>query len=796
MMDGVLDGFRRDCGNCKGWDKPPDLSCEFCVILHDFGVKLFSQARRIAFLGNYVPRYCGIATFTHHLWTAVSGHAGDTQCIVVAVNDRDEGYDYPPEVRLSFGQRDLDEYVAAAHSLNQSGADVLCVQHEFGIYGGPAGGHLISLLRETRLPVVTTLHTVLQQPNDAQRKVMDALVKRSDRLVVMAQKGMEIMCDVYDADASAVEVIPHGIPDMPQSKPEGMKERLGLDGRTVLLTFGLLGPGKGIEHAIRAMPEIVVRHPEVVYLILGATHPHLVAREGETYRAGLEHLARDLGVAENVIFHNRFVSHDELQEFIVASDIYVTPYLNEAQITSGALAYVFGAGKAVVSTPYWHAAELLAGGRGCLVPFTDSAAIARAVNGLLDDPEAMAAMCRAAYDFSRASIWPEVGRRYLDVFERARLERRVIPEPVLAMASQAARSGKLPRINLDHVLRMTDGTGMLQHAIYNVPNFHEGYSIDDNARAFILCNLLEEAAVPRPREDPEYLATRYLAFLAAAFNRENGRFRNFMGHDRRWLEDCGSEDSHGRAMWAVGHGSQHSINEGHRRLCSELFERGLAVVEHFVSPRAWSFTLLGLVDYLAAHPGHAESEAARVRLLELMMQRWNDASRDDWPWFEDHLTYENARLCQAMIRSGSNGGEVRKIGIRSLHWLAERQRSGAGYFRPIGSRGYGDVAGGDARFDQQPVEAQAAVAACLDAFAVTNDDFWWREARRSFDWFLGRNDLGIALADFASGGCRDGLHPERANENQGAESTLAFQISLAELIAAEHRQHHNPPTFP
>ncbi|MFU8894289.1 MAG: glycosyltransferase family 4 protein [Luteolibacter sp.] len=753
-------------------------------------MKLFSQARRIAFLGNYVPRQCGIATFTNHLWAAVSGQAGNGQCIVMAVNDRDEEYDYPPEVRHSFNQRDVDAYVAAAHLLNQSGADVLCVQHEFGIYGGAAGGHLVSLLRETRLPVVTTLHTILQQPNEAQRKVVEALVRRSDRLVVMARKGLEILCDVYGAEEAVVEVVAHGIPDMPRSKPEGMKGRLGLDGRTVMLTFGLLGPGKGIEHAIRAMPEIVARHPEVVYLILGATHPHLVEREGETYRTGLEHLARDLGVGGHVMFHNRFVSHEELQEFIVASDIYVTPYLSEAQITSGALAYVFGAGKAVVSTPYWHAAELLSNGRGCLVPFRDPAAIAGAVNGLLDNPDVMAAMSKAAYDFSRSSVWPEVGRRYLEIFERARKERRVLPEPVLSMISQATRPGKLPRINLDHVVRMTDSTGMVQHAIYNVPNYREGYCVDDNARALILCNLLEEAAVPQPRQDPELLATRYLAFLAAAYNPENGRFRNFMAHDRRWLEEQGSEDSHGRTMWAVGHGSRHSLNDGHRRLCSELFERGLAVVADFTSPRAWAFVLLGAGDYLVVHPGHHESGMMVAHLLGRMKRRWSDASRDDWPWFEDHLTYENARFCQVMIRSG---GEFLEIGLRALRWLAEKQRSAVGHFRPVGSRGFDAAVGGYAHFDQQPVEAQGMVAACLDAYAVTSDDFWWREARRAFDWFIGRNDLGVPLADYASGGCRDGLHPDRANENQGAESTLAFQIALAELIAAEHRHHHNPP---
>jgi len=750
-------------------------------------VKLFSQARRVAFLGNYVPQCCGIATFTNHLWRAVCGHAGDSQCIVMAVKDHEGGYDYPPEVKHAFGQRDLDGYVAAAHLLNQSGADVLCVQHEYGIYGGPAGGHVISLLRETRLPVVTTLHTVLQQPNEVQRKVMNALVRRSDRLVVMAQKAVEILCEVYGADEAVIEVIPHGIPDMPRVQPSGMKERLGLDGRTVMLTFGLLGPGKGIEYAIRAIPEIVARHPEVVYLVLGATHPHLVAREGETYRIGLEHLARDLGVAGHVMFHNRFVSHQELQDFIMAADIYVTPYLNEAQITSGALAYVFGAGKAVVSTPYWHAAELLADGRGCLVPFRNSAAIAQAVGDLLGDPAAMARMCGAVYDHARSSIWPEVGLRYLEVFERACREQRVMPEPVLSMSMQAARPGKLPRINFDHVVRMTDSTGMLQHAVYNVPNFREGYCTDDNARALVLCNLMEEAAMPRTKIDPDMLATRYLAFLAAAFNHESGRFRNFMAHDRRWLDDAGSEDSHGRAMWAVGHGSLHSINEGHRRLCEELFQRGLPAVREFTSPRSWAFVILGAGDYLTGHPDHEETCGIRDELLGRMMQRWHDAATKDWEWFEDHLTYENARFCQAMIRGH---GPCLGIGLRALRWLADRQRTAAGYFRPVGSHGYG---GPQAQFDQQPVEAQAMVAACLDAHGATGDDFWWREARRAFDWFLGRNDLGAALADFTSGGCRDGLHPDRANENQGAESTLAYQLALAELISAEHRQHHNPP---
>jgi glycosyltransferase involved in cell wall biosynthesis len=751
-------------------------------------VNLFPQSRRIAFLGDYVPRRCGIATFTHNLCEAVAGQAADAKCIVIAVNDRPEGYDYPPEVRFEIQQKDVDAYRTAADELNQNKADVLCVQHEFGIYGGPAGNHLLALLKEVRMPVVTTLHTVLHEPDAAQRHVMDELARRSDRLVVMARKGAEILSEIYAVPASKVDVIPHGIPDVPLAESGEFKDQFGVAGKTVLLTFGLLGPGKGIEHAIRAMPEIIARHPETVYLVLGATHPHLVAREGEKYRTSLEHLADDLGVGDHVVFFNRYVSDNDLKQFIGAADIYLTPYLNKAQITSGALAYVFGAGKPVISTPYWHARELLANDRGVLIPFRDSGAIADSVCTLLDDPARMDQIRHRAYEASRATIWPAVARRYLESFERAKSEHRRVSENVLAKETQATRPGKLPPVRLQHLERMSDGTGIFQHATYNVPNFHEGYCTDDNARAFILCNLLEESAIPPQKENLELLATRYLAFLAAAFHESTGRFRNFMNHERRWLEEFGSEDSHGRALWAVGSGASRSHNEGHRRLSAQLFERGFPAVASFTSPRAWAFALLGSHEYLQAHPEHLETLSLRALLAEKLLGRWHDCADDEWTWFENSMTYENARLSQALILSGHSlpHPKALDVGLESLRWLAGHQKSPVGHFRPIGSNGFHEKNGERADFDQQPVEAQAMVSACLEAFRITRDDFWWREARRAFDWFLGRNDLGIPVYDPSSGGCRDGLHHNRANENQGAESTLAFQLALAEMTAAEH----------
>jgi glycosyltransferase involved in cell wall biosynthesis len=761
-------------------------------------VNLFPPSRRIAFLGDYVPRRCGIATFTHHLCGAVAGQAPDAKCIVIAVNDRLEGYDYPPEVRFEIHQRNVDDYRAAADELNQNHAEVLCVQHEFGIYGGPAGNHLLALLKEVRMPVVTTLHTVLHAPDAAQRQVMETLAARSDRLVVMAHKGAEILRESYNVPDSKMDVIPHGIPDVPFSNSNDFKEQFGVAGRSVLLTFGLLGPGKGIEYAIRAMPEIIKRHPQAVYLVLGATHPNLIARDGEKYRTSLEHLASDLGVANHVMFFNRFVSHDDLKEFIGATDIYLTPYLNEAQITSGALAYVFGAGKAVVSTPYWHASELLAGERGVLVPFRNPTAIAEAVCGLLDDPPRLERIGRQAHEVSRSTIWPAVARRYLETFDRAKASYQLMPGITISKWIQATRAGKLPPVRLQHLERMSDNTGIFQHAIFNVPNFHEGYCTDDNARAFILINLLVESAIPEQQQNLNLLETRYLAFLAAAYNEANGRFRNFMNHERHWIEESGSEDSHGRALWAIGYGATHSHNDGHRRLCIRLFDQSLPAVRSFTSPRAWAFALIGIHEFQRSHPEHHEARALRDLLTEKLLTRWNECADGDWPWFENSVTYDNARLSQSLILSGSliPHPQALEVGLTSLRWLAELQKSPAGHFRPIGSNGFHEKNGARAEFDQQPVEAQAMVSACLEAFRVTRDDFWSREARRAFEWFLGRNDLGIPVYDPSSGGCRDGLHHNRANENQGAESTLAFQLALAEMTAAEHSLTHPVETLP
>jgi glycosyltransferase involved in cell wall biosynthesis len=743
---------------------------------------------RIAFLGDYPPRLCGIATFTADLCEATASASPGSLCYAGAVNDRAGPYEYPRRVRFELDEKELDSYRRAADFLNFDNAEILCVQHEFGIYGGSAGGHILALLKELRMPVVTTLHTVLREPDAEQRKVMEKLAQFSDRLVVMAGKGAEILREAYGIAESKIDIIPHGIPDIPFGDSGAYKTQFGVQGRVVLLTFGLLGPGKGIEYAIEALPAIVRRFPNVIYLVLGATHPHLVAREGESYRLSLERLAEDCGVKDNVIFYNRYVSLDDLKEFISATDIYLTPYLNEAQITSGTLAYVFGSGKAVVSTPYWHAQELLAEGRGELVPFRDSLAIARSVCAFLDQPERMRATRAEAYRMGRDMIWPAVALRYLESFRRASSDRKANPRAAFAGWTLAGRPYDLPPLNLDHVERMSDRTGILQHAHFNVPNFQEGYSADDNARGFILCNLLGELAGRARAERLDSLSTGYLAFLSASYNPATGRFRNFMSHSRNWLEDSGSEDCQARVIWALCIGISRSRNEGHRKLCLHLFERALPAAESFRSPRAWAFALLGIHEYLLRFPEDAFALGARDALTERLVRMWKDYATANWPWFEVRATYENARLSQALIQSGRAmpRPEAYEIGLASLQWLASIQKTQAGHFRPIGSNGFYEKGGARADFDQQPVEAQAMVSACLEAFRATQDSLWQREAKRAFEWFLGRNDLGLPLYDSSSGGCADGLHTDRVNENQGAESTLAFQLSLAEMRGLDH----------
>ena len=753
-----------------------------------------SLPSRIAVIGNYLPRQCGIATFTTDLCEALSAEYGTARLLAVPVNDTETGYDYPARVRWTLAQDDLQSYQDAAKFLNFNNIDMVCLQHEYGIFGGPAGSHILELLRSLKMPVVTTLHTVLREPNPDQRAVMEELAVLSDRFIVMSKLSSQFLQEIYNVPGEKIDLVPHGVPDLPFLDPNFFKDRFDVEGKAVLLTFGLLSPNKGIENVIQALPQILSRHKNVVYIVTGATHPHVLRREGEQYRTYLQSLAKELGVEAQVIFHNRFVSAEELVEFIGAADIYITPYRNEKQVVSGTLAYALGAGKAIISAPYWHAVELLDEGRGALVPFDSPDAIAQKTLELLDTPAIRHAMRKRAYLYAREMVWKKAAQGYMGSFERARAERMRNPRVEFSIQGAAKSLDKLPAVKLDHLKRLTDATGIFQHAIFSVPNYGEGYTTDDNARALILAVLLEQLGASAPSRT-ESLASRYLAFLEHAFNPKLGRFKNFLNYDRHWIEKTGSEDSHGRALWALGSVLGRSGNQGLRGAAGRLFEFALPATMTFNSPRAWAFTIMGIQEYLSSFPGDRDAQKLRSVLGTRLLEMYDSIKKPSWKWFEDVVAYSNARLPQALLLVGASSSDERMIsaGLESLDWLLSVQRcENDGHFVPIGSQGFYRQTGEKARFDQQPVEAAGTVSACLQAYRVTGDDRWRGQAWQVFKWFLGDNDLQRPLYDPTTGGCRDGLHPDRVNENQGAESTLSFLTALAEMRLLEKAESNEP----
>ena len=762
-----------------------------------------SLPSRIAVIGNYLPRQCGIATFTTDLCSAIAAECGTARLLALPVNDVEEGYDYPERVRWSLDQNTISSYEEAARFLNFNNIDMVCLQHEYGIFGGPAGSHILHLLRGLKMPVVTTLHTVLREPNPDQLIVMKEIAELSDRLIVMSQLSSQFLQEIFKVPGSKIDMVPHGVPDLPFLDPNFYKDRFGVEGKAVLVTFGLLSPNKGIENVIEALPQILLKHKNVVYIVAGATHPHILRREGDKYRAHLQALAKEVGVESNVIFHNRFVSPEEMVEFIGAADIYITPYRHEAQVVSGTLAYALGAGKAIISTPYWHAIELLDDHRGALVPFQNPGAIAQKTIELLDTPAIRHTMRKRGYLFARQMIWKSVAQGYMESFARVRGDRMMFPRVQFSACATEKTLNRLPALKLNHLKRMTDDTGMLQHSIFTVPNYREGYTTDDNARALVFTvsraqrmrrNEHVGAAAPKSSID---LSSRYLSFLEYAFDSATGRFRNFLTFDRRWNETQGSEDSHGRALWALGTVLGRSLDEGLRGAAGRLLESSLPVATEFRSPRAWAYTMIGIQEYLNSYPGDRDAQTIRSVLSRRLLEMYESIRTSDWHWFEDVLAYGNARLPQAMMLVGSacSDGHLVSVGLEALDWLLTQQQcESTGHFIPIGSQGFYRQGGEKARFDQQPIEAAGAVSACLQAYRITGDSHWRSQAWSAFNWFLGDNDLQLSLYDPVTGGCRDGLHPDRANENQGAESTLSFLMALLEMRSLEESEQLEIPS--
>ncbi len=748
------------------------------------------QNMKLAVIGNYLPRQCGIATFTTDLCNSLAKilKKSDDRLAVVAMDDVETGYLYPPRVGFQIRANVQSDYIHAAEFLNVHKFDAAILQHEFGIFGGEDGSYILHLIKNMRMPVIVTLHTVLREPTDGQRAVTRQLAQYADALIVMAHKARTLLIDSYGIEESKIIFIPHGIPDVPFAKSDSFKIRLGLKDRKMLLTFGLLSPSKGIEVMLNAMPMIVDRHPDASYIVLGQTHPHIIKDTGDSYRQSLYQQVRRLGLEDHVLFHNHFVDLETLTQYLTSADLYVSPYLHEEQIVSGTLAYAAGMGTAVVSTPYWHAQELLAEGRGCLVPFNEPQMLADKINYLLDHDDERHEISSKSYKFGRTAVWKSVGSQYLKqvkeilnrTIDRPIPQYREGPDAEIQERPDERILSALPEINFQHLRIMTDDTGILQHAKYSIPDRWHGYCVDDNARA-----LIAVAMYYALRKDNNVipLIKTYLSFLHYSFNPENGRFRNFMAYDRRWLEEIGSDDSHGRSIWGLGIAIQHAPHDSIRNMAVRLFLDGLPAVENFKSPRSWAFVIIGLHAYMEVFGGDTTVRRLRALLAEKLFALFQTNYSPDWLWCEDTLTYANAKLPHALILAGQwiPNPEMFKMGIDSLTWLLEKQKAPEGHLSVIGNLNWHNKNGLTSNFDQQPIEIMCLIGACGAAFRSTGELKWLDEGHRCLDWFLGSNDLNEQIYDFKTGGCCDGIQPTGVNANQGAESTLCWLLSLLSM---------------
>ncbi len=724
-----------------------------------------ASMRRVALIGNYTPRKCGIATFTADIFGKLGEFHPEIAVDVYALDDPHQPMAYGG-IAGTIVRNDPQSYAEVAQRINDSGVDAVWLQHEYGIFGGPDGEMVLDFVDRLAAPLILTPHTVLSEPSVRQRDILERLVARSSRIMVMSRHSRDLLVERYHAPPEILEVVPHGAPDRPFGRQDQFKAKLGLTGRTVLMTFGLLGPGKGLECVIEALPAIVSRHPEAVYRIVGATHPNLLAAEGEAYRERLAALADELGVADHVLWDNRFLETDELLDQLEACDIYITPYPNMQQSTSGTLSYAVSLGKAVVATPYLHARELLANGAGELVEPRSAKAIADAVNHLLEDPQRLLSLQRRAYARGRETIWPRFAAGAAALIEGAIVD-PAAPAPVTRAPS------------LDAVLAMSDATGMLQHSIGIVPDRLHGYCLDDNVRALMLMNVAEGI---EPRERQQWWQT-YASFIQHAWNPEAKAFRNFMRFNRSWCEDVGSEDSNGRTLWALGQTVELAEDPSRAFWAGRWYDTALPHCTEFGSPRAIAFAMLGAAAMLRSTPGHGASRTFLGQGADFLHRLLDTSRRPDWAWFEAVLGYDNPRLSQALIEAGQVLGEARytEAGLDSLAWIAGQQIAADGHFRPVGSETFGHRHA-NLPFDQQPLEAQAAIEAAAAAWRAGRDPKWQRHALAAWRWFFGANDRGVVLADLATGHCRDGINPRGVNENCGAESILAFQLSHYSLI--------------
>jgi len=725
----------------------------------------------VCFISSFLPQQCGIANFTNDLINAIRAKVDIFSPFVVAMRAA-ESTKYGEPVKFDIRRDIEDDYRSAADYINFSPARVVSLQHEYGLFGGDQGNYLLLLLRKLRVPVVTTLHTVLDEPHDTQRKVLSEIADISYRVVVMSQQGVSMLTDVYSVPREKIVLLPHGIPDLPQVNPNNYKHKFGLGGRKIILTFGLISRNKGIEVMIKALPDIVAEDTSVLYAVVGVTHPNVQLADGEEYRLSLQRLVAELGLAEHVMFYNHFVKVPELHQWLCAADFYATPYLYAQQLTSGTLAFALGSGKAIISTPYWYAEELLADGRGRLVPFGDSQAIADNILELLRNPREYQAMRKRAYAFGRKMTWPRVGARYWKLFnETKRPVKTVVRAAVLEQTGSVL---DLPSLKLDHLIRLTDEVGLIQHARFIVPDRVHGYCTDDNARAL---ELVARYCQNKKNKEVERLLNIYLGFVCHA-QRPDGTFQNFVGFDRKFIEPDVPGDALPRAILGLGAVIAHPPTPAYLPFVKDCFDRAVNCMSP-VSLRGGAYSIVGLHYYLQRFHGDSRVKDLLRNNADLLVSAFQECSVDDWLWFEDQLTYDNAVLPHALFLAAKTVPEPSylEIAIKTCEFLLSHTYDGR-RFSFVGNKGWFPRGGPKADFDQQPIEAGGTVLMLRAAYQATGRVEYLNLMRKAFDWFLGDNSLKKPVYDLVTGGCADALIKDGVNANQGAESLLSFLRAL------------------
>ncbi len=740
---------------------------------------------KIAYISTYLPRECGIATFNNNLEQAIesnfSGQSSTENGFGIAVNDSEDKktYDYPEHVKFIIRQNYQKDYIQAATFVNTTDVQAVMLEHEFGIYGGESGVYILPLLHRLEKPLFSVLHTILKEPSYAQKLIIQEIAARSVKLLVMSRRGIDFLVKIYGIDPEKIQYVEHGVPDLEAPKVNPLKKVSLFRKHRVLLTFGLLSRNKGLETVIQALPKIIEQHPDVMYVVLGNTHPGIVRTSGEEYRDYLKRLAIHLKVDKHLTFISKFVSDAELINYLTAAHIYVTPYLNEAQITSGTLSYAVGAGAAVVSTPYWHALELLEEERGCLFKFKDADGLAEIVNELLNDPDRLGILKQNAYQYGLHLRWPEIGATYIRTIEKA-LHQESFTDPVL---QQIIDPERIPEFSLAHVLRLTDDTGIVQHAKYGIPNLKEGYCLDDNARALIMALMAYQRNKSKEALD---LLPIYLSFIHY-MQRDDGNFRNFLSFKREYLDEVGSEDSFGRTVWALGYLVDCAPNSSYREFAGELFLRSIPHFKKLRHLRGMANTIIGISYYLKAHPGEFRLLHELMNLTTPLKKAYERQKGENWHWFEEKLTYDNAILPLALLHAYeiTEDEKIKEIAMESLEFL-DKLTLNNGFLSPIGNNEWYHRGGEVPVFDQQAIETMAMVLMYLKAYQITHHPAYIEKMFVSYQWFLGENILRVPLYDHETKGCCDGLQETALNRNQGAESTLAYLIShLAVLKAME-----------